>query len=226
MGQAQLRIAAVDSRDDAMVRAFHSGGDYHTQTAVDMFGDGKYRQIAKHLNFAMLFGATEGTVQETIQRFGGDLKPSFVRTAFPLFFAARPQLVARIRQVHLDVLRTGFVDDLFGRRNYYKIEMDEPRHKRDEKQREAYNFLIQGPEASIAKLLSTMVVRELRERKLHGRLVLMVHDEVVIDLPKNEQGATEKVLQDVGIELNELLGWPVQVVVEAAFRFHWGVGYD
>lgn len=226
LSQAQLRIAAVDSKDEAMIRAFGSEGDYHTQTAVDMFGDGKYRQIAKHLNFAMLFGASEGTVRLAIQRLGGDLKPSLVRAAYPLFFAARPQLFARIRQVHQDVLRTGFVDDLFGRRNYYRIDTDEPRHKRDEKQREAYNFLIQGPEASLAKLLSTMVLREVRERKLNGRLVLMVHDEVVLDVPKNERDATEAVLRDVENELNELIGWPVRVVVEAAFRRHWGAGYD
>lgn len=225
LSQAQLRIAAVDSGDGAMIRAFRLGGDYHARTAKDMFGDEKFRQIAKHLNFAMLFGATEGTVQETIQRLGGELKPSLVRQAYPLFFVARPQLAARIKQAHQDVRRMGYLDDLFGRRNYYQISTNEPRHKIEEKCREAYNFLIQGPEASLAKLLGTMVWRALRERGMQSRFVLMVHDEVVLDVPKDEQEQLSEIISAELEELNTLLSWPIPVVVETDFRVHWGAGY-
>lgn len=223
MSQAQLRIAAVDSNDEKMLQAFLSGEDYHTRTALDIMGDAKYRRIAKHLNFAMLFGASLPTVRATLLRMGGESTEKSITEAYNKFFLARPGLLRRILHARQAVRERGFLQDMFGRRAYYPVfEPELPTWKLDKISREAYNFLIQGPEASLAKLLSIMMYRAAQRENIDCRTVLMVHDEVVWETPVGGTERLQNLVRQTEDQLNGLLCWPIPLVLDSAVGANWG----
>jgi len=220
--QFQLRIAAVDSQDPGMIAAFLSGADYHEQTSRDMFGTPALRQIAKTLNFAMLFGATRDKVRRTILALlGSTADPLLLDTAYDRFFEIRPVLAARIKEVQHLVSRQGYIDDWFGRRNIYPFDPGTPRWAREKVLREAYNFMIQGPEASAMKIASTILHRHCESYNLRARPVLMVHDEIVFEVHQADGAWFERAIVNTECDLNALVRWPIPIKLDFGKGPNW-----
>ena len=221
--QFQLRIAAVDAKDEAMIEAFARGGDYHAQTSIDLFGHTAYRALTKHLNFAMLFGASLARVIRTAVSLGLAPDRGLVEEAYGLFFEKRPQLARRVQEVHKFVAKYGYVDDWFGRRNVY--DLSGTFGQRSHVLRESYNMMVQGPEASVVKLASAMMLRRIARAGLNAPLVIMVHDEIVFEVRKNVAEEFEGIIAATEREINELLQWPVPVVLDVGKGPNWGVAH-
>lgn len=222
--QFQLRIAAVDSGDPGMIAAFKSGIDYHDATAIDFLGEtnSAYRRVAKTLNFGILFGAQRPRVDREIASTVGldaiQHNPR-LREAYDRFFESRPKLRKRIEAVRQFVREHGYGEDYFGRRNLYDIRGS--RAAAEKVLREAYNFYVQGPEASIVKLFLVMLWRGIRRYKIVADIILAVHDEGVFDVLKEHAGTFENLVQEVEDELNDLLQWPVKVVLDVGHGGNW-----
>jgi len=174
--QVELRILAHYSQDEALLRAFHDGVDIHRATAAAVnqipLDEVTYeqRRFAKAVNF--------GTLAEA---------EKFIETYFARFPGVRKYLdEARERAA-----QQGYVETLLGRRRYFP-ELDQRKGRkvghqvRQRAEREAINMPIQGTAADIIKIAMINLSRALRERGYAARMILQVHDELVLEVPDDE----------------------------------------
>ncbi len=194
--QIELRLLAHLSHDPQFVNAFRAGGDIHRQTAAVIFGvavadvTADQRKQAKTINFATIYGQGAhslarqlGIAQGEAQRF---IDEYFVRFAGVREFLDRTVVAARER---------GYVETIFGRRRYVPELRSDNRNTRLFGERVAKNSPIQGSAADLIKLAMLKVHAELRGA-LRARLLLQVHDELVLEAPEDEVPRVERLVKE------------------------------
>ena len=189
--QIELRLAAHYSRDPVMVDAFHRGDDIHTRTAIEVFGATddpdeakRRRKIAKNLNFAICYGAGPSK----IAAMSGEPEEA-CRQHLDRFYRVFGGLARWKREVVLRARAHGFVQNLYGRRRWLPILKDPSQRNTKEylkAERVAVNTLIQGSAADMFKETIVNVAALLEQRRARTRIVLNVHDELVLYLPPDE----------------------------------------
>jgi len=185
--QIELRVLAHLSGDEAFVGAFKAGGDIHRQTAALIFGiplesvTAEMRARAKTINFATIYGQGAHALSRQLKVEHADAK-RFIDDYFARFSGVRAYLTAVVEGAR----ERGFVETLFGRRRYIPELRDQNFNTRAFGERTAANTVIQGTAADLIKLAMIRVDRQLRERKLGSRLLLQVHDELVLETPPGE----------------------------------------
>jgi DNA polymerase-1 len=199
--QIELRIVAHMAEDKAMLDAFHQDQDIHAATAAAVFGvdpqqvGPEMRRRAKAVNFGLIYGmspfglsrSTDLTLSEAEQ---------FVKTYFERFPAVRDFLEATRRTA----ARQGYVETLLGRRRYFPQLADSaaaPEQVRARARREAINAPIQGTAADIIKLAMLKIPGALRQAGLSGRMLLQVHDELVLECPSRELAETARLTRSL-----------------------------
>ncbi|MFZ2362249.1 MAG: DNA polymerase I [Anaerolineae bacterium] len=187
--QVELRILAHISQDAAMLAAFRAGVDIHKATAATIYGvpleqvTSEQRSIAKMVNFATSYG---------VSAFGLASRTSLNRGEAQAFLDAYFQTYPGIRRYVDDTIRTareqGYVETLLGRRRYFPILKSRGGSAPDRQQAEraAINHPIQGTAADIIKMAMIRLHAALRERGLKSRMLLQVHDELVLEVPDGE----------------------------------------
>lgn len=185
--QIDLRVLAHFSRDPKLVEAFRTNGDVHRQTAADLFGvapdevTSAQRNVGKTVNFATIYGqgATALSAQLGIPRKDAQ---AHIERYFHTYAGVRAWLDRTIAEAGV----YGFVTTLNGRRRYIPELTSRNAQERQAGERIAANTPIQGSAADLCKLAMLRVARELADRGLRARMVLQIHDELLLEVPEAE----------------------------------------
>jgi DNA polymerase-1 len=195
--QIELRIVAHLAEDEAMIRAFLDDQDIHATTAAAVFGvpatavTSEMRRQAKAVNFGLIYGMSPFGLSRSTGMTLAEAE-TFVKAYFDRFPGVRRYL----DEVRGQATRLGFVETLLGRRRYFPQLMAGGAPASDvaraRARREAVNAPIQGSAADIIKLAMLRLPGVLRQAGLSGRLLLQVHDELVLECPAAELAETAR----------------------------------
>ena len=201
--QVELRIAAHLANDPGLRAAFAAGQDIHRATAAKVLNlpldqvTSDQRSFAKRVNFGLLYGM--GT-QSLAQQAGISMKEA--QAFVDAYFAGFPSMRQYITDTKRRAKDEGYVETLLGRRRYFPILRTETRDARTNvmqraAEREAINHPIQGTAADIIKIAMINIHRELAARQLKARLILQVHDELILEAPQAEADAVEALVREL-----------------------------
>lgn len=188
--QVELRILAHISEDPAMLAAFARGEDIHASTAAAIYGipldevTPLQRRVAKMTNFAISYGVTGYGLSERTQ-----LTPEEAEAFIQTYFKTYPKIKEYIERTRQQAREQGYVETLLGRRRYFpELTSGAQVHHnvREAAYRMAINAPIQGSAADILKVAMNRLWRELKAQGLRSRMILQVHDELVLEVPETE----------------------------------------
>ena len=194
--QIELRLLAHLSGDPAFVEAFERGGDIHRQTAAIIFGvpqqevTADMRARAKTINFATIYGQGPFALSRQLG-ISQDEAKEFIKQYFTRFAGVRAWLDRTVAEAR----ERGYVETLFGRRRYIPELKDRNFNIRAFGERTATNSPLQGSAADLIKIAMIGIARALRERRLAARMILQVHDELVLEVPDGERDSAADVVK-------------------------------
>lgn len=201
--QMELRVAAHLSGDTVMQDVFRAGGDFHEQTAKRMGVD---RRTAKMLNFSILYGKGPfGFAQDL------DISVAEAKGFIDQYFKTYAKLREYLDNLLEGARNKGYTETLYGRRRAFPNLTSSNFQLRSAAEREALNMPIQGTQADILKDAMCTLAEKLQGQT--ARLILTVHDELVVETPQAEQEQTARLLEEVMVEAAEL-DVPVSVSVK------------
>ena len=219
--QVELRIVAHMSGDKAMLEAFRRGQDIHATTAAAVFGvpleevTPTQRRHAKAINFGLIYGMSPfGLTRST------DLTLAEAENFVQAYFQKFPGVKRYLDDIRKQAAEQGYVETLLGRRRYFPGLRDaQGRQQREREEREAINAPIQGTAADIMKIAMLRVASVLRESGLHARMLLQVHDELVLECPQAEIEATAAAVRSA---MESAYPLDVPLSAEARVGKNWG----
>ena len=188
--QVELRVLAHISGDPALLAAFSRGEDIHASTAAAIYGvpldevTREQRRVAKMTNFAISYGVTGYGLSERTE-----LTPEEADAFIQTYFQTYPRVKEYIDTTQKLARDQGYVETLLGRRRYFPELATRARVHRNVRQaayRMAINAPIQGSAADILKVAMNVLWRELSARSLRSRMILQLHDELVLEVPDEE----------------------------------------
>lgn len=218
--QIELRVLAHMADDPAMQGAFLSGEDIHTATASQVFGvpagevTHEMRRRAKAVNFGIVYGISPFSLSQDI-----GVTVTEAKEYMDAYFATFPGVRAYMDKVVEDAREQGFVTTLYGRRRWLPELRSSNFNLRSFGERVALNMPIQGTAADLMKLAMLRVHAALRRENLQGRLVLQVHDELIVECPETEAEAVKTLLEREMVGVAEL---KVPLIADANAGKTWG----
>ncbi len=220
--QVELRIVAHIANDKAMLAAFQAGQDIHAATAAAIYSvpldkvTKDQRRRAKAINFGLIYGMSAfGLTRYT------DLTLAESEDFVQAYFLQFPGVKSYLDGVRKLAADQGYVETLMGRRRYFPgLKNQSNRNIRNREEREAINAPIQGTAADIMKLAMLRLPPALDKASLSARMLLQVHDEVVLECPRAELEKTARLVRDI-MENAYQLNVPLRT--EARFGKNWGV---
>jgi DNA polymerase-1 len=219
--QIELRIAAELSGDETMREAFQSGDDVHRATARVIFGiddvSKEQRRKAKEVNFGVLYG---------IQAFGLaqrlDVSQSEAKLLIEQYKQKYPKIFQYTERVLESARSLGYVETLTGRRRYFPEIHSKNFSIRNAAERAAVNTPIQGTAADMIKLAMVQIDKSISTRNLRSRMILQVHDELLFDMPIDEQHELSSLVKSAMIAGAEAVGIKeVPIVVDIGVGENW-----
>ncbi len=218
--QIELRLLAHMAGDQEMQRAFREGRDIHTSTAAQVFGvdpqavSPEMRRRAKAVNFGIVYGMSEFSLAQDIgvsRKEAGE----YMEKYFETFSGVR----AYMQNIVKEAREAGYVKTLFGRRRWLPELSSSNFNLRAFGERVALNMPIQGTAADVMKLAMIRVHRALKEEGLEAKLVLQVHDELIVECPEREAQQVKTLLAR---EMEGAASFAVPLLAEAAVGKSWG----
>lgn len=195
--QIELRLLAHIAADERMIAAFQSGEDIHTVTASQVFGVApgdvthEMRRRAKAVNFGIVYGISDFSLSQDIGVTRREAK-DYMDRYFEKYSAVHAYMVDIVAQAKKD----GFVSTLLGRRRWLPELKSSNYNLRSFGERVALNMPIQGSAADIIKLAMIHVRNRLKSEQLQARLVLQVHDELIVECPEAEAETVKRLLTE------------------------------
>ena len=214
--QIELRLLAHISGDEAMREAFRSGGDIHTATAAQVFHVApadvtpEMRRSAKAVNFGIVYGISAFSLSQDIGVSVAEAK-AYMEAYFATFPGVRKYMDAVVERAK----ETGFVETVFHRRRDLPELTSSNHNLRSFGERVALNMPIQGTAADIMKLAMVAAHKRLKAELPEARLVLQVHDELIVECPETQAEAAARLLEE---EMEHVVKLSVPLTAEA----HWG----
>ncbi len=214
--QIELRLLAHISGDEAMRAAFRSGGDIHTATAAQVFHVApadvtpEMRRSAKAVNFGIVYGISAFSLSQDIGVTVAEAK-AYMEAYFATFPGVRSYMDAVVEKAR----ETGFVETIFHRRRDLPELTSSNHNLRAFGERVALNMPIQGTAADIMKLAMVAAHKRLKAELPEARLVLQVHDELIVECPETQAEAAARLLEE---EMEHVVELSVPLTAEA----HWG----
>ncbi|MEK6708047.1 MAG: DNA polymerase I [Pseudomonadota bacterium] len=217
--QIELRIMAHIAQDAGLLQAFAAGEDIHRATAAEVFGvpleavDNEQRRYAKIINFGLIYGMSEFGLASQL-----GIERAAARAYMDRYFARYPGVADYMQRTREAAKRNGYVETVFGRRLWLP-EINSPNgNRRQGAERAAINAPMQGTAADIIKLAMIAVHDWLVREKLRSKLIMQVHDELVLEVPDGE-------IDTVKRELPKLMGGvarlDVPLLVETGVGPNW-----
>lgn len=196
--QIELRIMAHISQDEGLLKAFAADEDIHRATAAEVFGisldqvDQEQRRYAKVINFGLIYGMSDYGLATQL-----GIERSAARLYIERYFARYPGVAAYMQRTRLQAREKGYVETVFGRRLWLP-EINSSNHNRKQAaERAAINAPMQGTAADIIKLAMIAVHEWLIKEKMHSKLIMQVHDELILEVPNKEVDIVKQVLPDL-----------------------------
>lgn len=213
--QIELRLLAHVSEDPNLVQAFHAGHDIHQATAALVFGipldevTKEQRYQAKAVNFGVIYGQTPHGLSQQLGIFHHEAA-DFIKT----YFQQYPKVQSCIEKIQTEAKLTGKVSTLFGRvRDLSRDLASSNRSVREFAERAAFNTVLQGSAADLMKLAMIEVHEQLLQSDLKTRLILQVHDELVLGVPEDELETVKSLVRD-SMSLSQPLKVPLIIDIE------------
>ena len=217
--QIELRILAHISKDENMISAFRSGYDIHTATAATVFGVSPedvtplMRKRAKAVNFGILYGMGDFRLSNDL---GISMKQA--KQYIENYLSSYPMIAAYLDGVKLQARAEGYVKTIMGRRRYIPELAGKNKNLQNFGERVAMNSPIQGSAADIIKLAMLNVDRRLKSEGLDARLLLQVHDELLIEASRECAARAEEILK---FEMENAVKLSVPLDVDVACGENW-----
>ena len=217
--QIELRLLAHISGDKAMQEAFLSGEDFHTVTASRVFGvpldevTPALRSRAKAVNFGIVYGISAFSLAQDIGVYPSEAK-AYMEAYLDKYHGVRDYMKSIVEKAKTD----GYVDTLFARRRYLPELKSSNFNVRSFGERVALNMPIQGTAADIIKIAMVNVHRRLAKEGLEAKLILQVHDELIVECPDSE---AERVKEILTHEMENAASLSVPLTVDAHIGHSW-----
>ena len=217
--QIELRLLAHIANDETMIAAFRSGEDIHAVTASQVFGvplaevTPLQRSHAKAVNFGIVYGISAFSLAQDIGVFQSEAK-AYMDSYFAKYHGVRAYMTRVVEQAKAD----GYVTTLFGRRRDLPELKSSNFNLRSFGERVALNMPIQGTAADIIKAAMVRVDARMRAEKLQARLLLQVHDELIVECPAAEAETVKAILVD---EMEHVVDYRVPLLVDAKIGASW-----
>jgi DNA polymerase I len=195
--QVELRILAHVSGEPKLREAFAAGEDIHAATAAEVLGKERAeltkdeRNVAKMVNFGIIYGISAFGLSENL-----DIPREEAQTYIDTYLARFPHVQDFIQRTIEQAERDGYAITLFGRRRPVPELKARNRQTRGFGERLAVNFVMQGTAADIIKAAMVSIHRRLREEGRAARLVLQVHDELLLEVPEVETSAVRDLVRE------------------------------
>jgi DNA polymerase-1 len=217
--QIELRVLAHLSGDPTLIDTFRRGEDVHDRTSREIFGPlspvpaDEQRRISKMVNYALLYGKGSFTLARDI---GVSRKEA--EKFIEAYFARYPQVRAFIEGTIAKARETGHVRTLLGRLRRLPDLRSKNFPVRAEAERQAMNTPVQGSAADLIKKAMVDLHRELRDRGLRSRLILQIHDELLLEVPEAEAEPARALVKEV---MEGALPLEVPLVADARLGRNW-----
>ena len=219
--QIELRIVAHMAGDESMLAAFRAGEDIHSTTAAAVYGVEKeavtkdMRRHAKVINFGLIYGMSAFGLKNSTDLTLAEAE-NFVKAYFQKFPGVKKYLDG-IRKLAAE---QGYVETLLGRRRYFPaLQSKSNVQMKNREEREAINAPIQGTAADIMKIAMLKIPSALNDAGLSGKMLLQVHDELVLECPHAEMEKTAQVVQET---MSNAYPMSIPLSTEARCGPNWG----
>jgi DNA polymerase-1 len=217
--QIELRVLAHISQDEKLIEAFLNNMDIHTKTAMDVFGvsegevDGNMRRQAKAVNFGIVYGISDYGLSQNLNITRKEAA-EFIDQYFSVFKGVRKFMDDIVMQARKD----GYVTTLLQRRRYLPEITASNFNLRSFAERTAMNSPIQGTAADIIKLAMVQLAERMEADKVSSRMLLQVHDELVLEVPEEELPIMAKLVKEV---MEDALKLDVPLKVDVSHGKNW-----
>lgn len=217
--QIELRLLAHFSQDKNLIDGFNSGKDIHTLTASKIFNKPEQeitqneRRSAKAVNFGIVYGISSFGLARNIKVSNGEAQ-KYLNNFFELY----PSIKTYMENNILFAERFGYVKTLFNRKRWIKELESQNFNQRQFGSRVARNMPLQGSASDIIKIAMIKVAEKIKKNNLKSVIALQIHDELVVDCPKNEIEQVKEILKTTMenvVKLDVLL--PVEIDVGTSF---------
>ena len=217
--QIELRIMAHLSADESLLSAFESGDDIHSATAAEVFGagidsvDADQRRAAKAINFGLIYGMSAFGLARQL-----DISRTDAQQYINLYFERYPGVKRYMDSTRLNAKHEGYVETVFGRRLYLPDINSSRYQMRQYAERTAINAPMQGTAADIIKRAMIDVDQWLGDGKTDARVIMQVHDELVLEVAAADVKKVSKKLTDIMVKAGSL---SVPLEVEVGVGDNW-----
>ena len=194
--QIELRVLAHIAGDENMIEAFRSGFDIHASTAAKVFGvspdsvSGEMRSAAKAINFGLVYGMGEFSLSQDLH-----ISLKEAKAYIDDYLGSYPNVKKYMKDTVDFAKEYGYVKTMFGRRRDIPELKSSNYQTRSFGERAAMNTPVQGTAADIIKLAMINVSRRLKQENLKSRLILQVHDELIVEAEKTEVDQVCRILK-------------------------------
>ena len=217
--QIELRIMAHLSQDAGMLQAFANNEDIHRATAAEIFGversavDNEQRRYAKVINFGLIYGMSAFGLAQNL-----NIERGAAASYIERYFARYPGVKAYMENTRAEAKQKGYVETYFGRRLWVP-EINSPNvQRRNGAERAAINAPMQGTAADLIKLAMIAVQNWLVSEHLHSKMIMQVHDELVLEVPENELELVKQKLPELMQNVAQLT---VPLLAEVGVGSNW-----
>ena len=217
--QIELRIMAHLSQDAGMLAAFANNEDIHRATAAEVFGvekeavDSEQRRYAKVINFGLIYGMSAFGLAQNL-----NIDRNAAANYIERYFARYPGVKQYMQNTREEAKQKGYVETYFGRRLWVPEINSANGQRRAGAERAAINAPMQGTAADLIKLAMIAVDKWLRDGKLQSKLIMQVHDELVLEVPDNELELIKKALPNLMQNVAKL---SVPLLAEVGIGSNW-----
>ena len=217
--QIELRLLAHIAEDETMRNAFRNGEDIHAVTASQVFGvplqdvTPSMRSSAKAVNFGIVYGMSAFSLAQDIGVFQNEAQ-AYINAYFEKYSGVQAYMTRVIEEGK----ELGYVSTIYGRRRYMPELKVSNFNVRSSGERMARNMPIQGTAADIMKLAMVNVHRRLHKENLAAKIILQVHDELIVECPEEEATIVREILRD---EMERAVTLSVPLTVDAHIGKNW-----
>jgi DNA polymerase-1 len=221
--QIELRIMAHLSGDEGMLKAFAAGEDIHRATAAEVFGieldavSSEQRRYAKTINFGLIYGMSAFGLAKQLE-----IERSAAQQFIDRYFMRYPRVAEYMQSTREAALERGYVETVFGRRLYLPEIRSSNVGRRNGAERAAINAPMQGSAADLIKLAMIAVQDWLQTSGSQSRLIMQVHDELVLEVPEAERESLCAELVRLMASVAEL---KVPLLAEVGVGPNWGAAH-
>ena len=219
--QIELRIMAHLSGDKTLIAAFQNGEDVHRRTAAEVFGiapenvSSEQRRYAKTINFGLIYGMGQYGLAKSL-----GIDNLSAKTFIDRYFARYPGVAEYMQRTKEQAAAQGFVETLFGRRLYLPDIHNKNANARAGAERAAINAPMQGTASDLIKRAMIDVSRWLVSDDLKSKLIMQVHDELVLEVPEAELNLVKEKLPQIMAKVDEGM-LKVPLVAEVGVGMNW-----